>query len=67
MRLPNISAAMGRLKIENVAAARPDFLVSADMGCLLHLGGMIDKEGMQMPRLHLAQVLRDSLKNGGLL
>ncbi len=64
---PNISAAMGQLKIENVAASRPDFLVSADMGCLLHLGGMIDKEGMPLPRLHLAQVMRDSLKNGGLL
>ncbi len=64
---PNISAAMGQLKIENIAATRPDFLVSGDMGCLLHLGGMIDKEGKQLPRLHLAQVLRDSLKNGGLL
>ena len=58
---------MGQLKIENVAASRPDFLVSADMGCLLHLGGMIDKEEMPLPRLHLAQVMRDSLKNGGLL
>lgn len=64
---PNISAAMGNLKIDHVTASRPQFLVSADMGCLLHLGGMIDKAGKQLPRLHLAQVLRDSLKNGGLL
>ena len=65
---PNISAAMGRLKIEYVTAAKPDYLVSGDMGCLLHLGGMLDKEDTQpLPRLHIAQVLRDSLKNGGLL
>jgi len=36
---PNISAAMGNLKIDHVMAAQPEFLVSADMGCLLHLGG----------------------------
>ncbi len=64
---PNISAAMGQLKIDHVAATQPDFLVSADMGCLLHLGGIIDKAGKNLPRLHLAQILRDSLKNGGLL
>lgn len=59
---PNVSARMGELKIEHVAAAQPDVLVSGDMGCMLHLGGMIDKQGLGLERLHIAQVLRDALK-----
>jgi L-lactate dehydrogenase complex protein LldE len=64
---PNISAAMGNLKIENVLAAKPDILVSGDMSCLMHLGGLAEKEGIPMKTLHLAQVLRDALRADGLL
>lgn len=58
---PNISAKMGSLKIEHVLKAEPEVLVSADMGCMLHLGGLIDKSDKPLPRLHIAQVLRDAL------
>lgn len=58
---PNISAAMGARKLEHIRATSPDALVSGDMGCVLHLGGMLDKEGIELPRLHLSQILRDAL------
>ncbi len=58
---------MGNLKIENVLAAKPDILVSGDMSCLMHLGGLAEKEGIPMKTLHLAQVLRDALRADGLL
>ena len=64
---PNTSVSMGQLKIENVLASSPDFLVSGDMGCLLHLGGLVHKDGRDLPCLHLAEVLRDALRNGNLL
>ncbi len=64
---PNISTAMGELKLEHVRAAKPDVLVSADMSCLMHISGLAEKEGAPVKALHLAQVLRDALKNGGLL
>jgi L-lactate dehydrogenase complex protein LldE len=64
---PNISSSMGNLKLGHVRAARPDALVSGDMSCLMHLGGLADKAGEPLPMLHLAQVLRDALRNGGLL
>jgi L-lactate dehydrogenase complex protein LldE len=64
---PKISSAMGELKLEHVRAARPDFLVSGDMSCLMHLGGLAEKDGAPLKILHLAQVLRDALRNGGLL
>jgi L-lactate dehydrogenase complex protein LldE len=59
---PYISGAMGDLKLENVLETKPDVLVSGDMGCLMHLKGMADKEKIPLRTLHIAQVLRDALK-----
>jgi L-lactate dehydrogenase complex protein LldE len=64
---PNISEAMGRLKLEHLRAAQPRLLVGIDTSCLMHLGGLAEKEGQPMPYRHVAQVLRDALQNGGLL
>jgi len=63
---PHISANMGTLKLEHIRAARPDLLVGVDMSCLMHLGGLAGKAGQPLPARHLAQVLRDALRNGGL-
>ena len=60
---PNISSAMGDLKLEHIRAVKPDVLVSGDMSCMMHLGGLAQKEGKPIKTLHLAQVLRDALKN----
>ena len=62
---PNISAKMGELKIEHIMSSQPDYLAAVDMGCGLHLGGIIDRGGIKLPRLHVAQILRDSLVNAG--
>jgi L-lactate dehydrogenase complex protein LldE len=64
---PNLSAAMGARKLEYVRAAQPDLLVAIDMSCLMHLGGLAEKQGQPIRARHLAQVLRDALRNGGLL
>jgi L-lactate dehydrogenase complex protein LldE len=58
---PNISAAMGDLKLDHVRAAHPDVLVSGDMGCLMHLSGLANREGAPMRTMHFSQVLRDAL------
>lgn len=58
---PNISASMGQLKIDHIVEVQPDILVSGDMGCMLHVGGMLDKQGSTLLRAHVAQVLRDAL------
>ncbi len=59
---PNVSKAMGQLKVEHILEVQPEYLAALDMGCLLHIGGIIDKENKGLPRLHLAQILRDALK-----
>lgn len=64
---PNVSTGMGTLKLEHIREAKPDVLVSGDMSCMMHLGGLAEKEGKPIKTQHFAQVLRDSLKNAGLL
>ena len=64
---PNISKGMGDLKLEHIRAVKPDVLVSGDSSCMIHLSGLAEKEGAPIKTLHFAQVLRDALKNGGLL
>jgi L-lactate dehydrogenase complex protein LldE len=59
---PHISAAMGGLKLDHVRAAKPDILVAGDMGCLMHLGGLCDRGGVPLRRMHFAQVLRDAIR-----
>ena len=59
---PNISNSMGTLKIEKLTACKPDVVAAADMGCMMHFGGMMKKQGMTQKRQHVAQILRDSLK-----
>ncbi|MGC4094010.1 MAG: (Fe-S)-binding protein [Polyangiaceae bacterium] len=61
VKFSGLSAGIGALKLEHVQAAQPDALVSADMGCLMHLGGMASKRGEPLRTRHLAQVLRDAL------
>ncbi len=64
---PNISKSMGTLKIEKLTACQPDLIAAADMGCMMHIGGMMDKQGMPFKRLHVAQLLRDALRNADLI
>ncbi len=61
---PGISRAMGTLKLDAVAAAKPDALGSGDMGCLMHLDGLARKQGQPVRTYHVAQILRDALRGG---
>jgi L-lactate dehydrogenase complex protein LldE len=59
---PNVSRDMGQLKLRHFAATHADALVSSDMGCLMHLNGLAEKQQAPLRALHLAQVLRDALR-----
>lgn len=62
---PHISKSMGELKLGHLRAAKPDIIVSADMSCLMHLGGLANKQNQPIKSMHVAQILRDALKNSG--
>ena len=54
---PEMSAQMGRARLADHAAAGAEVLVSADPSCLLHLGGLIERQARAWPVLHVAEVL----------
>jgi L-lactate dehydrogenase complex protein LldE len=62
---PHISKEMGQLKIEHLTASQPDIITALDMACMMHFGGMMDRQGLQVPRHHVAVLLRDALRNAG--
>lgn len=64
---PHVSKEMGLLKLDHVYAAAPDFLVSGDMGCLMHLQGLARQRDFTLKPRHVAQVLRDALREAGRL
>ena len=60
---PHISKAMGELKLDHLLAPKPGLIVSIDQSCLMSLGGLAAKGGRPVKTTHLAQLLRDSLRN----
>lgn len=59
---PETSRKVGTLKIRHLLENRPKYLASVDAGCLLHLGGLLDRDGHPLERRHLAEILRDALR-----
>jgi L-lactate dehydrogenase complex protein LldE len=60
---PNVSEKMGQLKVEHLTESEPDFIASLDMACMMHFGGMMDKQKLGTPRLHVSQILKQALDN----
>ncbi len=52
-----ISVGMTELKLERMAAVEPDFLISTDSSCLLQYQAVMEKQGISVKPLHLADVL----------
>jgi L-lactate dehydrogenase complex protein LldE len=59
---PEISGDMMDRKLGNVEASGAQRLVSCDLGCLMHLGGGLQRRGSKIKVQHLAQVLDEGLK-----
>jgi len=52
-----ISVAMGDQKSRNAAATGADCIISTDMSCLMHISGVMERNGSDIRCLHIADVL----------
>jgi L-lactate dehydrogenase complex protein LldE len=52
-----ISSGMADQKINHATATEADFIISTDLSCLMHLSGYIEKRGLSLKPLHIADVL----------
>ena len=57
VKFPEVSAAMGQDKLDFATATKAEYLVANDSGCLMHLAGMIHRQGLPLKTMHLAEVL----------
>jgi L-lactate dehydrogenase complex protein LldE len=48
---------MGADKTRAAAATGAEYLVANDSGCLMHLAGLIHRQGLLLKTLHLAELL----------
>jgi L-lactate dehydrogenase complex protein LldE len=56
-KFPMISTAMGEVKCASALETRAEYIVSNDSSCLMHVQGLLDKEGKKLKTIHLAEVL----------
>ncbi len=56
-KYPDISAAMGRDKVANLARSGAEYFAAGDAGCLLHVRGLLGRAGSPLRAVHLAQIL----------
>ncbi len=57
VKFPEVSAAMGQDKLQFAAQTDAEYLIANDSGCLMHLAGMIHRQGLPLKTMHLAEVL----------
>jgi L-lactate dehydrogenase complex protein LldE len=52
-----ISAAMGRRKAHNLTASEADIVALNDVSCMMHLNGILEREGHTCRAVHIAELL----------
>jgi L-lactate dehydrogenase complex protein LldE len=57
IKFPEVSGAMARTKIESIQLTGASTVVSIDSSCLMQLQGVIDRAGLPIRTMHLAEVL----------
>jgi L-lactate dehydrogenase complex protein LldE len=57
IKFPKVSGAMARTKIDAIQKTGASTVVSIDSSCLMQLQGVIDRAGLPIRTLHLAEVL----------
>jgi L-lactate dehydrogenase complex protein LldE len=56
-KFPMISTAMGDVKCASAIESGAEYIVSNDSSCLMHLQGLLSRQGKPMKTIHLAEVL----------
>ena len=56
-KFPMISTAMGEVKCASALDTGAEYIVSSDSSCLMHIQGLIDRQGKPIKTIHLAEIL----------
>lgn len=61
VKLPELSAAIADEKLRHVSETGAPYLVGTDVGCLMHLSGRMQRRGVKVEALHIAQLVERAL------
>ena len=56
-----VSVSMGNDRIQGFLEKEAEFITSADMSCLMHLDGLIRRQGLAVRVVHVAEILNGSM------
>lgn len=59
-KFPMISTAMGEVRCAQAVETGAEYIVSNDSSCLMHLQGLLSRQGSRLKTIHLAEVLAQS-------
>ena len=62
VKMADVSGAMVGEKVDCIASTDADYLVGADMGCLMNISGAMRRRGLPTQALHLAQLLNSGVE-----
>lgn len=54
---PDVSVAMGSDKARHVLETGAEYIVTGDNSCLMHIGGLLHRQGAPVKPIHLAEIL----------
>ncbi|WP_094752451.1 (Fe-S)-binding protein [Psychromonas sp. CD1] len=57
IKMGEISSAMVKEKVQHISKVEPDFLICADVSCLMNIGGRISRENKPVKVMHIVDVL----------
>lgn len=57
VKMAEISGEMVTEKVKNISEVEPEYLIGADVSCLLNIGGRLSREGKPVKVMHIAEVL----------
>ncbi|MGX2950461.1 (Fe-S)-binding protein [Ursidibacter sp. B-7004-1] len=57
VKMAEISGEMVTEKVGHITESEPEYLIGADVSCLLNIGGRLSREGKNVKVMHIAEVL----------
>jgi L-lactate dehydrogenase complex protein LldE len=64
VKMPQVSGAMLKDKMENIDQTDADIIVTGDGGCITHINGGLNRTGRTKRCVHIAELLAQGLKHG---
>ena len=55
-----VSVKMGKDRIEEHSANQVEYITGADVSCLMHLEGILKRQGSPVKTIHIAEILNSS-------